>query len=88
MATQTLAHVIPFQQSVRRHRNPHIGPTTLPRSYQQAIADGWIVISDKTPIVHGEGLLTMRKGGLSHILTVAYSTTKTGYKYAAPTIAD
>ena len=60
--------------------------TAIPGSYQQAIADGWRVVSEKTPFVHGEGLLLLCKDGVPESIEIAYEATATGYEYATPQI--
>jgi hypothetical protein len=58
-----------------------------PYSYAEALSQGWSVIDEKTPFVHGKGVLTMAKEGVSQLVTIGYAPTATGYEYAAPQFA-
>lgn len=58
-----------------------------PSTYEYALAHGWKVVDDKTPMLHDKqegrkGVVTMKRGGA--LLAVEYNATATGYDYAAP----
>jgi hypothetical protein len=60
--------------------------TNIPANYQQAIADGWRVVHERTPLVHGEGRLLLCKDGVPESIEIGYSPTATGYEYAMPQV--
>jgi hypothetical protein len=51
-----------------------------PFSYAEALSQGWTVLDEKTPLVHGRGVLTMAKEGVSQLVTIGYAPTATGYE--------
>jgi hypothetical protein len=59
----------------------------LPSTYDAALKDDWVVVDDRTPLIHGSGVITMKKDGVSFRLTIGYSATGTGYVYTAPKVA-
>jgi hypothetical protein len=60
--------------------------TAIPGSYQQAIADGWRVVHEETPLVYGEGRLLLCRDGVPESIAIGYQPTATGYQYATPQI--
>jgi hypothetical protein len=60
--------------------------TELPRSYESAIADGWRVVHERTPLVHGEGRLLLCKDGVPESIEIGYRATTSGYEYAGPQV--
>lgn len=60
--------------------------TAIPESYQQAIADGWRVVHETTPLVHGAGRLLLCKDGVPESIAIGYQPTATGYLYETPQV--
>ena len=60
--------------------------SAIPGSYLDALANGWRVVSEKTPLVHGEGRLLMCKDGVPESIAITYEPTATGYNYDAPEV--
>ena len=58
--------------------------TALPGSYESALAEGWRVVSERTPFVHGEGRLLLCKDGVPESIAITYRATATGYRYSVP----
>ena len=58
--------------------------TALPGSYESALAEGWRVVSERTPHVHGEGRLLLCKDGVPESIAITYQPTRTGYEYSTP----
>jgi hypothetical protein len=65
----------------------------VPHTFQDALRQGWAVISDKsaqsTNEKRREGKLTMRKPGCAGLLTVNYVGSVTGgYRFSVPKVAN
>lgn len=58
----------------------------IPRSYLQALADGWRVVHEETPLVHGAGRLLLCKDGVPESIAISYQPTATGYEYSTPQV--
>lgn len=64
------------------------GPVTsaIPKSYLDALAQGWRIVAERTPLVHGEGRLLLCKDGVPESIAIMYQPTATGYEYSAPQV--
>lgn len=65
---------------------------TAPRSFQDALKQGWAVVSDKSHQSinqkRREGKLTMQKKGCAGLLEVDYVGTTKGYRFTVPKFAN
>jgi len=65
---------------------------TAPRTFQDALKQGWSVVSDKSQQSidqkRREGKLTMQKKGCAGLLEVDYVGTTTGYRFSVPKFAN
>lgn len=63
-----------------------------PRSFQDALKDGWAVVSDRSAQSinqkRREGKLTMQKKGQPGLLEVDYIGTTKGYRFSVPKLAN
>ena len=61
---------------------------TAPRTFQDALKQGWAVVSDKSQQSinqkRREGKLTMQKKGCAGLLQLDYIGTTKGYRFSAP----
>ena len=64
----------------------------LPHSFQDALKQGWSVVSDKSNQTinqkRREGKLTMQKRGCPSLLEVDYIGTLSGYRFSVPKFAS
>lgn len=60
--------------------------SAIPKSYLEALAEGWRVVHETTPLVHGEGRLLMCKDGVPESIAITYEPTARGYEYATPEV--
>jgi hypothetical protein len=80
--------------TVRITRGSFLGTKTerTPHTFQDALKQGWAVISDKsaqsTNDKRREGKLTMRKPGFAGFLTVDYIGSLKGYQFSVPKFAE
>ena len=75
-----------------RPASPLRGTDAPPRTFQDALKQGWTVVSDN---LHQsinqkrrEGKLTMQKKGCAGLLEVDYVGTTKGYQFSAPKFAN
>lgn len=75
-----------------RPAQPVRGTDAPPRSFQDALKEGWAVISDKSHQSinqkRREGKLTMQKKGCAGLLEVDYVGTPKGYRFSVPKFAN
>jgi hypothetical protein len=74
-------------------RIAHETSLKVPHTFQDALRQGWTVISDKSAQSRNEkrreGKLTMRKMGRSELLTLDYvGSAKGGYRFSVPKFAN
>jgi hypothetical protein len=64
----------------------------VPRTFQDALKQGWAVVSDKSHQSinqkRREGKLTMQKKGCAGLLEVDYVGTVKGYRFSVPKFAN
>ena len=60
--------------------------SAIPKTYLQALAEGWRVVSERTPLVHGEGRILMCRDGIPESIAISYQPTATGYEYSTPEV--
>lgn len=67
-------------------------PARPPRSFQEALKQGWAVISDKSDQSMNqkrrEGQIVMQKPGCAGHLRVDYVGTTKGYRFSVPKLAS
>jgi hypothetical protein len=63
------------------------GARAIPGSYPEALAEGWRVVDERTPLIHGEGRLLLCKDGVPESIAISYQPTATGYRYSTPQVA-
>lgn len=62
--------------------------SAIPGSYHQAIADGWRVVYEETPFVHGQGRMVLCKDGVPESIAINYKPTATGYEHSTPQVTN
>ena len=79
---------------IRAVRTSSAVPTaeTAPRTFRDALKQGWTVITDKSHQSinqkRREGKLTMQKQGCPGVLEVDYVDTPKGYRFSVPKLAN
>ena len=73
------------RQDVPAVENPQaVEIVPVPESYQAALSEGWYVTEEKTPWVHGKGLITMRNDLYAQAIRIEYKADSIGYQYGKP----
>jgi hypothetical protein len=71
---------------------PSSGAASPPRTFQDALKQGWAVVSDKSHQSinqkRREGKLTIQKKGCAGLLEVDYVGTPKGYRFSVPKFAN
>jgi hypothetical protein len=92
MATQNLSHVVLFPQTVPARKLSVASRRSSPRSFQQALRDGWTILREITTLGvdkrHRHGAVILAKDGHSEKLKVPYTgTIRQGYRFGKPQLA-